>query len=75
MQSGPLVWIPEQKKNINSKTREIQIKSLSLSLFFFPQFLGPHPQHMEVPRLGVELEHQSYSCQPIPQPQQLGFHV
>jgi len=25
--------------------------------FFFPfGFLGPHPQHMEVPRLGVELE-------------------
>ena len=21
-------------------------------------FLGPHPRHMEVPRLGVELEHQ-----------------
>ena len=26
---------------------------LSLSLFFF-FFLGPHPRHMEVPRLGVE---------------------
>ena len=25
-----------------------------LLLFFF--FLGPQPQHMEVPRLGVELE-------------------
>ena len=27
-------------------------------LFFFPFFLGgrPHPQHMEVPRLGVQLE-------------------
>ena len=30
--------------------------SLSLSLFFFFFFLGPHPWHMEVPRLGVELE-------------------
>ena len=32
-----------------------------LSLFFFFGlfvFLGPHPQHMEVPRLGVELERQ-----------------
>ena len=28
--------------------------SLSLSLFFF--FLGPNPQHMEVPRLGIKLE-------------------
>ena len=28
-----------------------------LRLFFFPfGFLGPHPRHMEVPRLGVELE-------------------
>ena len=26
--------------------------ALSLSLFFFLPFLGPHPQHMEVPRLG-----------------------
>ena len=24
--------------------------------FFFPVFLGPHPQHMGVPRLGVKLE-------------------
>ena len=29
--------------------------SLSLSLFFF-FFLGPHPWHMEVPRVGIELE-------------------
>ena len=29
---------------------------LSLSFFFFSYFLGPHPQHMEVPRLGVESE-------------------
>ena len=27
-----------------------------LLLFFFFFFLGPQPQHMEVPRLGVELE-------------------
>ena len=27
--------------------------------------LGPHPVHMEVPRLGVESE---YSCQSTPQP-------
>ena len=30
-------------------------------------FLGPHPQHMEFPRLGVN---QSCSHQPMPQPQQ-----
>ena len=27
-----------------------------LSIFFVIFFLGPHPQHMEVPRLGVKLE-------------------
>ena len=31
----------------------------SLSLFFF---LGPHLQHMEVPRLGVTLELQQLAC-------------
>ena len=34
--------------------------------FFF--FLRPHPWHMKVPRLRVELN-QSYRCQSIPQPQ------
>ena len=38
---------------------------LTSSLFFF--FLGPHPQHMEVPRLGWK---RSWSCQSMPQPQQ-----
>ena len=28
----------------------------SQTFFFFPHFLGLHLQHMEVPRLGVELE-------------------
>ena len=36
-------------------------------LIFF-SFLGPHPWHMEVPRLGVKLE---LSHQPMPEPQQL----
>ena len=35
-------------------TRDIQ--KLSDSFFFFFSFLGPHPQHMEVPRLGVKSE-------------------
>ena len=30
--------------------------SLSLFLSFFLVFLGPHPGHMEVPRLRVKLE-------------------
>ena len=29
---------------------------VDLSFFFFPVFLGLHPQHMEVPRLGVQTE-------------------
>ena len=36
--------------------------------FFF--FLWLHLQHIEVPRLGVEL---SCNCQPTPQPQQCGI--
>ena len=43
--------------------------SLSLFFFFFLIFLVPHPQHMEVPRLGVESElqllaynHSSQQC-------------
>ena len=39
-------------------------------LFFFV-FLGPHLQHVEVPRLGVN---QSY-CWPTPQPHQLGIRA
>ena len=27
-----------------------------VELFLFVVFLGPHPQHLEVPRLGAELE-------------------
>ena len=30
--------------------------SLKKELFFFSCFLGPYPKHMEVPRLGVQLE-------------------
>ena len=33
---------------------------------FLVVFLGLHPRHMEVPRLGVELE---LRCWPTPQPQ------
>ena len=35
---------------------EKKILRLFFFFFFFLVFLGPHPQHMEVPRLGVELE-------------------
>ena len=38
----------------------IKAFSLSLNLFFF--FSGPRPQHVEVPRLGVESELQLPAC-------------
>ena len=40
-------------------------------LFIFV-FLGPHPRHMEVPRLG---SNQSCSCWPMPEPQQCGIRA
>ena len=54
-----------------------QIHSLSRKMLkdrhfsSFLRFLGPHPRHMEVPRLAVTKW--SYSCWPAPQPQQLGI--
>ena len=50
---------------------EISIQVLRL-FYFILFYLGPHLRHMEVPRLGVELE--LYS-QPIPQPQQDGIQA
>ena len=35
---------------------DVNISLASLGEFFSFVFLGPHLQHMEVPRLGVELE-------------------
>ena len=42
--------------------------------FLFFCFLGPHPRHMEVPRLGVQSELQ-WPAQPKPQPEQLGIRA
>ena len=42
----------------------IYLINLLIHLFIYFVFLGLHPPHMEVPRLGVELE-----LQPMPQPQ------
>ena len=52
-----------------------QISHLSTHVFFLFVcfcFSGPYPQHVEVPRLGVNW---SYSCQPTPQSQQLGIQA
>ena len=49
-------------------TSLVVYKHFHMYIFFF--FLGPHLQHMEVPRLGVN---RSCSCRPTPQPQQHGI--
>ena len=38
------------------KRHQITQFSLSLFFFFFFVFLGLQPRHMDIPRLGVELE-------------------
>ena len=43
---------------------------LFIFIYLFFCFLGPHPWHMEIPRLGSNW---SYSCWPMPQPQQCGI--
>ena len=57
------VWAIKNKTAINIY---VQGFSVFVCLFVFV-FLGPHPWHMEAPRLGVELELQ---LEPKPQPQQ-----
>ena len=50
--SGQLICLP---LNIQVKTVH-NIPVLGGSFLFFLSFLGPHPQHMEVPRLGGSSE-------------------
>ena len=40
----------------HSRVAEDRRKSCGVFFFFFLAFLGPHPQHKEVPRLGVQSE-------------------
>ena len=55
-------------RNHKMVSESVQLKCISLSIgefpffFFFFVFLGPHPQLMEVPRLGVESELQLPAC-------------
>ena len=47
----------KKRKERKKERREGETKLvLGLFFFFFSVFLWPLPQHMEVPRLGVELE-------------------
>ena len=49
---GPLAWEPPYAVDSGLK-RQKSISIMSISFFpFFFFFLGPHPWHMEVPRLG-----------------------
>ena len=49
---GPMT--PEALQTLPSKEGPCTwLKDVFSIFFFFPRFLGPHPQHMEVPRLGV----------------------
>ena len=52
-----LCWIKNINQLINKDfSSEIEAIFSFLSLFFFFFFLGLHPWHMEIPRLGVKSE-------------------
>ena len=54
MANSPLLTLAYSGQSYPSFSKTI-CPSLTYS-FCFGLFLGPHPQHMEVPRLGVKLE-------------------
>ena len=47
---------PKSFQKKQKKKKEKKTPYFYLSFFFFFFFLGPHPRHMEVPRLGVKSE-------------------
>ena len=78
--SKPGCWTPEAPGRIFKiklampclALLDSDLEDLGSFFFFFFfwsfVFLGPHPQHMEVPRL--EGKNRSYNCLPTPQPHQ-----
>ena len=59
----PLAWEPTYAVGVALKRQIIIIIIKDLGfIFVFSFFLGPHLQHMEVPRLGVESELQLSAC-------------
>ena len=46
----------------NHNSIKIIAQKFEFPPFFFSSFLGPHPWHMEGPRLGVQLELQLWAC-------------
>ena len=55
---------PRNKGAVRAGPRQVILKLF----FFFLSFLGPIPQHMEVPRLGVKSELQLQGSKPRLQP-------
>ena len=50
-------WIPNPLSKARDQTCIVDTDTMSDSFFFFFwSFLGPHPRHMEIPRLGVKSE-------------------
>ena len=43
-------------QSVNTIKKTIELNTLLILFYFIYLFLGPHPQHMEAPRLGVKLE-------------------
>ena len=52
---GQAMWV---RGDAGMKSREVVYQGFIYFIFCFLSFffLGPHPWHMEVPRIGVELE-------------------
>jgi len=68
-QNSKSTW--ESTRGIKLEEKQMRMKIILLYYLLFILsfvFLGPHPRHMEVPRLGV---YSGCSCLPTPQPQQL----
>ena len=49
-------WMDSTPRPTPSPVPPLLFSSSSFFFFFFFCSLGPHPQYMEIPRLGVELE-------------------
>ena len=54
--------ILERKSMTENHDKLLSINRVILIFFFF--FLGPHPQHMQVPRLGGQIRATAASLQP-----------
>ena len=51
-----ILYLIKSLQKLRPKAEKKDHLELKEFFFFFFFFLGSHPQHMEIPRLGVELE-------------------